>query len=161
MYFCTSSKFQKLENHISLRALVRACRLTLALLLSMLFANGLSAQIYEAKDEYKNLIFTLTLKQDQTYQLEERFLDGSKWVDAGSWEKEQNELILKSFIKSTRKHYYLKFKRAYKFKEDAFRMEGDRLVYTDKGNRKLNGYYRELVIRQLPVAGNPNNIAKE
>jgi len=87
MYLCASSNFQKLENYIAIRALVRAFRLTLALLLSMSFANGLSAQIYEAKDAYKNLIFTLTLKEDQTYQLEERFLDGSKWEDAGNWEK--------------------------------------------------------------------------
>jgi len=161
MYFCASLKYQKLENHFSKHALVRACRLTLALLLSMSFVNGLSAQVYEAKDEYRNLIFTLTLNQDQTYQLEEGFLDGSKWVDAGNWEKEQNELILKSFIKTTRKHYYLKFKRVLKFKGDAFRIEGDNLVYTDKGNQKLNGYYRELVIRQLPAVVNPQNLAND
>jgi len=68
---------------------------------------------------------------------------------------------LKSFIKTTRKHYYLKFKRVLKFKGDAFRIEGDSLVYTDKGNKKINGYYGELVIRQLSAVFNPKNLAKE
>jgi len=162
LYFCHSKNIPKLEFNLSFRKISMTFLLSLGLLLAMGFGHAVVAQTYEAKDEYKNIVFTLTLKADQTYHFEEKYLDGSVWVDSGKWVQEDKELILHSFEKTTRKHYYLKFKKAYKFKGDAFRIEGKQLHYTPKGNQKLHAHYRELKISQLPTeSSSPGDMATE
>ena len=161
-YFCSSTNIPILENRVSYRLFVMPWLLSAGLLLVLGFANVASAQTYEAKDEYRNVVFTLTLKADQTYHLEEKYLDGSSWADSGSWVREANEISLKSFAKTQRQHYYLKFKKAYKFKGDAFTIEGMRLIYTKKGNQKLNAHYHDLKISQLPPSSSsPMDMATE
>jgi hypothetical protein len=162
LYFCNSMNSPKLEIFLSLRQLSVKWLVSLGLLLGMGFGYAVEAQTYEAKDEYKNIVFTLTLKADQTYHFEEKYLDGSVWIDSGKWVQEGEELILHSFEKTTRKHYYLQFKKAYKFKGDVFRVEEKLLHYTKKGNQKLNGHYHELKISQLPPSSSsPGEMATE
>ncbi|MDP2188247.1 MAG: hypothetical protein Q8J69_06155 [Sphingobacteriaceae bacterium] len=103
-------------------------------------------EVYEAVDEYKNVVFVLTLNPDKTYTFQENFFDGSVWKDAGSWSQQANKLQMKSTAKSRREHTYLKFEKAYKFSGDEFKMAGDTLFYEGKGNQKLNGHYRSLLI---------------
>lgn len=161
MYFCFSLNIPKLEIFTSFWRFSSFRLFGLMWLCGMLFMTHAKAQTYEAKDEYRNVIFTLTLKPNLTYHIEERYLDGSTWVDSGVWQRTQNRLVLKSSEKTHRKHNYLKFKKAFKFKEDVFEVAGDRLLYGVKGNTKLNAHYQELEIRQIPTPVSPEELATE
>jgi hypothetical protein len=151
-YFCKIIFFPALENKPHFRGPLVWVGLLLFSLLATAFDLPAQTKKYLATDEYRNEVFTLELRSDQSYRLEERYLDGSIWVDEGSWEREGNEIKLRSFKKTARKHNFLTFKPTYKFKGDVFKLVNGQLQYGTKGQQKLNGHYRELAIKQVETA---------
>lgn len=160
-YFCRIITFPILENKHHFRAPLLWAGLLLFGLLGAAFDLPAQSKKFLATDEYRNEVFTLELRADQTYRLEERYLDGSMWVDEGSWVQEGAEIRLKSAKKTARKHNFLEFKSTYKFKNDVFTLAGKRLTYGDKGQQKLNKHYRELEIKELEVVMPVQRMEKE
>lgn len=79
-------------------------------LVNLSFVNAQGPDTYEAYDEYKNLVFTLVLHPDKTYTFNENFLDGSVWMDEGTWVQIGEQRLLTSSNKTKRAHNYLTFK---------------------------------------------------
>jgi hypothetical protein len=157
----TTLKIPKVEKSIFRKFIFSRVILVFLAVSAFSFMPVQNNESYEALDDYKNIVFTLSLHKDNTYIYLEKFMDGSVWLDKGEWNKTGNKIKLQSLRKTERNHNYLKFDRVYKFKGDEFFVQGDTLIYAGKGNQKSNAYLKQLLITKANISHGLSSTVKE